>query len=884
VQLESLVKSLLIADEVQGAAIRMKPGFMNEIRSLGLALAVISTLVQPAYAGTRVAKISNLNHHESYSASAAQLLVQGNDISVTKVTGVKVNSTDKGIEVILESANAEALKTVNNNQGNSFIADIPNAVLALPEGKSFNLNNPAPGIVSVSVTQANASVIRVTVTGEGGLPSAELFDSDEGLIFAFTPVVATKPQQQPEAQETPQPEQPSEVQPDEPTPEADDEPIELVVTGEQDGYRVEESSTATKIDAPLRDIPASVQVIPRQVIEDRQIVRLNELADNVSGVQQQSGYGGLSSQGYFIRGFSTEFANLRNGFKDFGFVSPRDVANIERVEFLKGPASVLYGSTFNPGGVVNTILKKPLPEPSYRGSFTAGSYDFYRPTIDFTGPLTEDKSVLYRLNAAYENAGSFRDFNESESFFIAPTITVNIGPRTNMTFEYEYQNYQYIFDRGLPPYDVSFNLPISRSILEPDLPRSELRSSTFTYNLEHNFSEDWKFRQGFNIVSVEGFTNTIQDTDLEEDGETIQRVYRRTNEDQENITWQNEISGKFKTGSIGHNVLVGLELANYSFDYEFFRAPIAPLNLVNPVYGAQRGALEPDFFEGYGSSNVAVYFQDLIELTPNFKLLAGGRFDWVDSYYRDLAEDAFDIRTSDSKFSPRVGIVYQPTDTTSLYASWTNSFSPQFFGRSRTGEQFKPETGEQYEVGIKQEFFNKRLSATLAFFDITKQNVLTTDPEDPDFSIQTGEQKSRGVELDIAGEILPGWKVIATYAYTDAYISEDNDPDLVDNRLQAVPYNSASLWTTYEFQQGNLQGLGFGLGLVYVGEREATLPNTIKIPSFVRTDASLFYRRNNWQAALNFKNLFDTEYYESQSFYLVPGAPFTVLGTVSVEF
>jgi iron complex outermembrane recepter protein len=195
-----------------------------------------------------------------------------------------------------------------------------------------------------------------------------------------------------------------------------------------------------------------------------------------------------------------------------------------------------------------------------------------------------------------------------------------------------------------------------------------------------------------------------------------------------------------------------------------------------------------------------------------------------------------------------------------------------------------PETGEQYEVGIKQEFFNKRLSATLAFFDITKQNVLTTDPEDPDFSIQTGEQKSRGVELDIAGEILPGWKVIATYAYTDAYISEDNDPDLVDNRLQAVPYNSASLWTTYEFQQGNLQGLGFGLGLVYVGEREATLPNTIKIPSFVRTDASLFYRRNNWQAALNFKNLFDTEYYESQSFYLVPGAPFTVLGTVSVEF
>ncbi len=888
-QLESLVKSLLIAGEVQGAAIRMKPGFMNEIRSLGLALAVISTLVQPAYAGTRVAKISNLNHHESYSTSAAQLLVQGNDISVTKVTGVKVNSTDKGIEVILESANAEALKTVNNNQGNSFIADIPNAVLALPEGKPFNLNNPAPGIVSVSVTQASANVIRVTVTGEGGLPSAELFDSDEGLIFAFTPVVATKPQQQPEAQETPQPEQPSEVQPDEPTSEADDEPIELVVTGEQDGYRVEESSTATKIDAPLRDIPASVQVIPRQVIEDRQVVRLNELADNVSGVQQQSGYGGLSSQGYFIRGFESGFQALRNGFQDFGFTSPRDVANIERVEFLKGPASVLYGSAINPGGVVNTITKKPLPEPFYRGSFTAGSYDFYRPTIDITGPLTEDKSVLYRLNAAYENAGSFRDFNESESFFISPVITLNIGPRTSMTFEYEYQKYDYTFDRGLPPGEVFFDIPISRFLGEPDVNDAEFRSNVLTYNFEHQFSNDWKIRQGFNVTSTNGKTAIARNSNfsepfLEEDGRTLPRVAATTDEEQENISLQTEVSGKFNTGSIRHNVLFGAELANYRFAYDFFEAPIAGIDIFNPVYGATPGTFERSFFEEYGGRNVALYVQDLIELLPNLKLLAGGRFDWVDSYYKDLAENAFDIRTSDSKFSPRVGIVYQPTDTTSLYASWTNSFNPQIFGRSRTGEQFKPETGEQFEVGVKQEFFDKRLSATLAFFDITKQNVLTTDPEDPDFSIQTGEQKSRGVELDITGEILPGWKVIATYAYTDAYVSEDNELDLVDNRLQAVPYNSASLWTTYEFQQGNLQGLGFGLGLVYVGEREATLPNTIKIPSFVRTDASLFYRRNNWQAALNFKNLFDTEYYESQSFYLVPGAPFTVLGTVSVEF
>ncbi|BCL34199.1 TonB-dependent siderophore receptor [Nostoc sp. MS1] len=797
---------------------------------------------------------------------------------VIQITGVKINSTTTGFEIILETKEGKKLQINSNTEGNSYIANIANAQL---QGDSFRQEKPAPGIAEITVFNQDANTIRVTLVGIATAPTVELFDSDEGLIIGFTNVASTtKPQQQTQAT----PEQPTtETIPKEPTAE-NQKPIELVVTGEQDNYRVEESSTATKIDAPLRDIPASVQVIPRQVIEDRQVVRLNELANNVSGVQLQSGYGGLSSQGYFIRGFESGFETLRNGFRDFGFLSPRDVANVERVEFLKGPASVLYGSANNPGGVVNTITKKPLPEPFYRAGMTIGSYDFYRPTLDLTGPLTEDKSVLYRLNAAYENAGSFRDFNENESVFISPVISVNISERTNITFEYEYQNYQYIFDRGLPPNRISFDVPISRSLVEPDLPRSELRSSSFTYNFEHQFSDDWKFRQGFSLISVNGVTQTIQDTGLEPDGQTFRRRYRKVNEDQENISWQNEISGKFNTGSISHNFLVGLELASYDFSYEFFRASIAPLNIINPVYGAQRGDLTPDFFEGYGGDNVAVYFQDLITLTPNIKLLAGGRFDWVDSTYQDLSANSFDLKTSDSEFSPRVGIVYQPSDTTSIYASWTNSFNPQFFGRSRTGEQFKPETAEQFEVGIKQELFNKRLSATLAYFDITKQNVLVTDPNDVDFQIQTGEQKSRGIELDVAGEIIPGWKVIATYAYIDAYVSKDRDQDLVNDRLQAVPYNSASLWTTYEFQKGSLQGLGFGLGLVYVDEREATLPNSLKIPSYIRTDASIFYRRDNWRAAINIKNLFDTEYYESQRFYLVPGAPLTVLGTVSFDF
>ncbi|MBW4564786.1 MAG: TonB-dependent siderophore receptor [Mojavia pulchra JT2-VF2] len=801
--------------------------------------------------------------------------------SVAEVTGVQLNSTSNGLEIILATPDGEKLQVLPKSEGNTYIVDITSAQLRLSSGNTFRQEKPIAGVSEVTVTNSDANTIRVAVTGVDSIPKVELFDSDQGLIFGIASAASsTQADAQPQTPtESTQPEQAS----------SSDEPIELTVTGERDGYRVQESSTATKIDAPLRDIPASVQVIPREVIEDRQVVRLSELANNVSGVQQQSGYGGLSSSGYFIRGFESGFESLRNGFKNFGFTSPRDVANIERVEFLKGPASVLYGSANNPGGVVNTITKRPLPDPFYRVGMTIGSYDFYRPTIDLTGPLTDDKSVLYRLNVAYENSGSFRDFIENESFFISPVVTVNIGPRTSMTFEYEYQKYDYTFDRGFPPGNVFFQVPISRFLGEPGFNNAEFTSNVFTYNLEHQFSDDWKFRQGFNVASVNGNTriarnSTFSEPFLSEDGRTLPRVAETTDEEQENISLQTEVSGKFNTGSIRHNVLFGVELANYRYSYDFFSAEIAGIDIFNPVYGAQPGTFERSFADEYGGNNVAVYFQNLIELTPNLKLLAGGRFDWVDSFYTDLAANAYDYKTSDSEFSPSVGLTYQPTDSTSVYARWSNSFNPQISGRSRTNEQFQPETSELFEVGVKQEFFDKRLSATLAYFDITKNNVLTTDPEDFNFSVQTGEQKSRGVELDIRGEILPGWQIIATYAYTDAFVSGDNDPELVNNRLQAVPYNSASLWTTYEFQQGSLQGLGFGLGLVYVDEREATLPNTIKIPSYVRTDASIFYRRDNWRAAINIKNLFDTEYYESQRFYVVPGAPLTILGTVSFEF
>jgi iron complex outermembrane recepter protein len=363
------------------------------------------------------------------------------------------------------------------------------------------------------------------------------------------------------------------------------------------------------------------------------------LADNVSGVTSQSGYGGLSSQGYYLRGFPLEFESFRNGFRDFGFISPRDVANVERVEFLKGPASVLYGGGFGFNGLVNTVTKKPVTEPFYDFNFTIGNNDFYRPTLDFGGALTEDKSLAYRLNVAYENAGSFRDFVDNESIFVAPALTWQIGDRTKITAEFEYQNYNYVFDRGLLPSETFFELPISRFLGEPGVNDAEFDSFTGTYDFEHKFSDNWKFRQGFNAVNITGnevsvVTSNFDVPFVEEDGRTLPRTVSSSDESSENYALQNEITGKFKTGAIAHNVLFGVELAKYRFAYDFFDASIAPIDIFDPVYGAKPSEFIPSSAEEYGSDNIGVYLQDFAEISSQFKVLAGVRLDWNDSFYR----------------------------------------------------------------------------------------------------------------------------------------------------------------------------------------------------------------------------------------------------------
>ncbi|MBD2253848.1 TonB-dependent siderophore receptor [Nostoc parmelioides] len=818
----------------------------------------------------------NLNEVERPATTVKQWLSQG----IIQVTGVKLRQTDKELEVILESTGSDKLQPVSKSEENNFIADIPNTQLNLPSGSEFRQENPATGITLVTVTNLDANTIRLTVTGVASPPKVELFDSDEGLILG---VMVTETATVPQPPTTEQPT--SETQPQTPTAEQE-EPIELVVTGEQNGYFVPNTTTATKTDTPLRDIPQSIQVVPQEVLRDQQVTRIEDALRNVAGVNQTFNFGPLAF--YSIRGFDvTETNLLRDGLIDTLAGQVSELSSIERVEVLKGPASVLFGLG-NPGGSINLVSKRPLRDPFYTVDATIGSYSFYRGAVDFSGPLNDSKTVLYRLNLAYRNSGSFVDFFNGESLNISPVVSIALGKKTNLTLEAEYITTRDTIASGVPVIGSILPNPngkVSRNLNLTE-PSDSFEQTIFRlgYRLDHKFNENWSLNNAFIFAFRDLFQRRTDSNGLEPDNRSWRRSASEGSSENRNYAMTTNLIGKFSTGSIQHQLLFGVDLNrfdNYNPPIDEFEA--VSIDIFNPVYRQPRGAKVPSSFAVRQQTNsLGIYLQDQVALTDNLKVLLGGRFDFIDRKYEDLISNTESSGT-DSAFSPRFGIVYQPIPAISLYTSYTSSFTPPggsyFFGVDST---FEPERGNQYEVGVKADL-SDRLSATLALFDLTRTNVTTEDPNRPNFSIQVGEQNSQGVELNLAGEILPGWNIFAGYAYIDARITKDNTLT-PGNRLSNSANHSFNLWTSYEIQKGNLQGLGAGIGLFFVGDR-ANFDNSYTVPSYLRTDASLFYKREQLRVALNFKNLFDVDYFESslgnRVYY---GQPFTVQGTVSWQF
>lgn len=861
--MNQLQRSLFVATVLSVCCIQSAWAEVNS-EDLGAENSVDISSSEQAEQVSAISSIPQLSELEPSATTVDEWLAQIAQSSIVEITGIQVNSSDAGLEVTLETTGAQ-LTPSTSVVGNALIIDIPGAVLSLSDADEFQQSNPAEGIALISATNLPNNRVRVAITGADAPPAVSINAVDQNLILTITPNAES-------------------------TQATEEDAIQVVVTDEQEeGYIVDNSTTATRTDTPILEVPGSIQVVPQQVIQEQNALRLPDIFRNVSGIGEEGGFGDALDQ-FNIRGFTATGQIFRNGIRVPNAFSPLvETENLERVEILKGPASVLYGA-LEPGGIINLVTEQPLDDPRYAASLSVGSFGLLRPAFDLTGPLNADETLLYRINAVYETGERWRDFDtDIDRFYVSPVLTWRISDRTNFTIDGEYFNDERPVDRGIPAVgDRPADIPRDRVFGDPD---DFIRTESYSlgYQLEHELSDDWRVRNAFRYLQTDSVNLRLDPRSLDEETGILTRAFNFNDPLEESYIVQTDLVGEFVTGSIEHTLLFGVDYTHQYQHFEtFFGDATAPINIFDPVYEElDRPSLSDFIVPGFDiiSDSVGIFLQDQIDLTDDLILLIGGRFDFIDQESIDLESNSTTAQYNEA-FSPRIGIVYQPIEDLSLYASFARSLTLNDSVQA-DGSFLEPIRGTQYEIGVKGELLDGRLLATLATYNLTRTNIGVPDPDNIEFSIPTGEQRSRGIELDVLGEILPGWNVIASFGYIDAEVTEDGGSELEGNRLRNVPDYTASLWTSYEIQSGDLAGFGFGAGIFYIGNRAGDAQNTYELPSYLRTDAALYYQRDNWQVALNVKNLFDVEYFESVNsgrLFIEPGAPRTVVGTVSVEF
>ncbi|MBP6077165.1 MAG: TonB-dependent receptor [Nitrosomonas sp.] len=664
------------------------------------------------------------------------------------------------------------------------------------------------------------------------------------------------------------------------------------------------TSTATKTNTPVMQTPFSIQVLPRQVLQDRQSFRLQDALQNVSGVTFFPN--SLAGQDAFtIRGFQTN-AYYRNGvfIPDNNFV---EMANVEQVEVLKGPGSILFGRA-DPGGIINNITKQPLATPYYSLQQQAGNFNFYRTAVDATGPLTKDGTLLYRMNLSYENSGSFRNAIERNTVFFAPTVTWKISPRTQITAEMEYSSFNLSQDGGIPalgnrPAPVSPRLRLD----EPGFSQTKGDRYFGGVNWSHQINENWKLNHWLSTqqVDVQQNKGVVPFGAADPNGLVTRFAFDAPFSSTRYQSMLNLV-GNVNTGIFKHTLLFG-------YDY-YHQADLSPpggvccpestINIFNPIYLTAPPIFDnPDFIAGKFRTTTAwhgAYFQDQVKLPFNLHAMGGFRYD--NAVSRDTVNN--ETTGKDDRFSPRGGLLWQPLEWLSLYGSYTENFGVSN-GIDVNRNKLPPQTAQQWEMGIKNEFWGGRLRSTFSYFELIKQGIAVPDPANPRFSKSIGEAETRGVELDVAGEILPGWNMIATYSYMpfakitkDVSAVFDNDGNPIGtssgnegNRLFLAAEHTGSLWNTYEFRDEKLRGLRIGGGIQAIDKRQGDAENSLQLPAFVIGNLMASYQFKvgfmRMTAQLNVNNVSGEKYFtgtNGANYFITPGASRIFLGSLRIDY
>jgi iron complex outermembrane receptor protein len=645
----------------------------------------------------------------------------------------------------------------------------------------------------------------------------------------------------------------------------DDELQEIVIQGFGLGFT--RSITATKTDTPLIETPRSISVVTSQQMSDLKINGINEALRYVPGVLAEPRGTDSTKSEVYMRGFRSEDSEYRDGMKGHGrgfFTIAKttiDPYGMERVEVVRGPAGVLYGQG-QVGGLVNTVTKRPTETFFAEAELDVASFEQYAGKVDVGGPLNDAGNLLFRLTGLARDGEAQVDFLDESNLYVAPALTWRSGEATSITFLAHYQKgdlnpIMFVPASGTLFANPNGKIPSKTYLGEPGFDRFDNRFTSAGYLLDHHVSGRVVLRHNVRY----------DDFDMKEeavfadwgfylgDGRTLGRSSFTAVESGYYLTTDNNVQVKLLGPASEHTLLFGADYKKASVDLARGSGTAPDINPFNPVYGAPVTP-PPAFLDRIDDADqLGIYVQDQSKLNDRWVITLGGRQDWASYEIEDrLSSGRSDI--DDSAFTGQAGLVYLFDGGFAPYVSFAESFEPQS-GTDASGRAFEPTTGSQYEIGFKYQPEGSDSLLTLSGFSIERRNVLTTDPGDILYRVQTGEQRSRGIEVEARSNVSSSLNVAFAYTYLDAEVTESNDPDL-GMPLQ-VPKHSASLWAGYT-PQGGLSGLSIGGGLRYVGATPGDWVNAFESPSFTLVDLAVRYDWDRYRVALNANNLLDKDY------------------------
>jgi catecholate siderophore receptor len=652
-----------------------------------------------------------------------------------------------------------------------------------------------------------------------------------------------------------------------------------------DGYRATRSSTVTKTDTPLRDVPQSVQVIPEALMKDQAMQSMAQVIRYVPGASMNPGEGGRDQP--VLRGISTNSDFYVDGLRDDALYF-RDPYNAERIEILKGPSGMTFGRG-GAGGVINRVTKRPLDAPRRALDLTLGTDDAKRATVDISGRLGAGKAG-YRVNAMVEDSGSFRDGFELRRSGVNPVFEFFPGDATSVLLGYEHFEDRRTIDRGIPsqgsaPYATAPETFFGNA----DQSEGSGRVDVLSARIEHQLGANLMLRNNLRVTDSSTFRQNVQAASAVNGAGNLQLSAYNSANDRTNVFNQTEVEARLATGGIEHLVLAGVELGRQRSDSTritgYFNGVERPLvSALSPLATVTEWRTKASDGNNLVTANVAAaYVQDQITLTPQWKAVAGVRYDRFKVDFDDRRAVPLDLARTDAEFSPRVGVIYQPTASQSYYASYSYAFLPSAENLSLAANtaELEPEKAKNWELGAKWDLA-PGLSATAAVFRLDRANVKATDPNDSTRLQLTGLQRTEGFELGIQGQVTQRWQVYAGYADLDAEIKEATTVP-AGTRVALVPRRAASLWNRIDLAAG----WSAGLGIVHQSDVYASSTNLVKLPSYTRVDGAVFYQVNkDTRLALNIENLTDRRYYATAGGdnNIIPGAPRSAKVSLSMGF